>query len=212
MKINVHPDLSVEVIAPLEIEKELIYKRITKRAGWIYKQLEFFKTFLPKNAERQYISGETHLYLGRQYRLKVVKAEKNSVKIILPYIYIYTSNPENQELKEKLLNKWYRKQAKKKIAIIADNLIKKLLKYEIQPPQITYRKMKSRWGSCTHINQRVIFNTDLVKAPSHCIEYVVMHELCHLKHRFHDKAFYNFLTLVLPDWEGRKRRLEMVRI
>ncbi len=208
LRINVLPDLSVEVIAPTSIPLEDVFYKVRKRAFWILKQRRYFEQFHPIEPEKEYVSGETHKYLGRQYRLKAVESTKNNVKLKGKYFYVYVKDKSDSGKVEELLYRWYRKKAKKKFAEIIEEYLPKLKKYGISEPTLTVRKMKSRWGSCNSKSKRIILNLELIKTPSHCVEYVIMHELCHLKYPNHTKAFYNFLSMVMPDWKERKQRLE----
>jgi len=208
IRINVLPDLSVQVIAPLETQIDDIFYRVRKRATWILKQQRYFEQFHPFEPDKDYTPGETHKYLGRQYRLKVVEAENNDVKLKGRYIFVFSNQKKDTQQTEKLLYEWYRKHAKKKYELIIDKFIPKLSKYGISKPKLTIRRMKSRWGSCKADNKHIMLNLELVKTPVHCIEYVIMHELCHLKHQKHTKEYYQFLTMMMPDWEKRKLRLE----
>lgn len=87
-------------------------------------------------------------------------------------------------------------------------MYEKLEKYGIEKPKISIRKMKTRWGSCSKNRQKIILNSELIKAPKACIDYVVLHEIIHLLHRNHDRKFYNFLTIYMPDWKKRKAILD----
>lgn len=208
IRINVLPDKSVEVIAPTNAQLDDIFYRLRKKASWILKQQRYFDQFHPFEPDKEYVSGETHKYLGRQYRLKLSVANANSVKLKGKYLIVNTQDKKDSELTKKLLNQWYREHALDKFSAYIDKYLDKLSKYNIVKPKLTIRKMKSRWGSCNAKNNHVLLNLELIKAPTHCIEYVIMHELCHLKYPKHTKEFYNFLTMIMPDWEERKLRLE----
>ena len=120
----------------------------------------------------------------------------------------YSLQKDNPKHIENLLYAWYKFLAERKFENILDNCLEKLTKYDIVKPEFKIKKMKSRWGSCNAFKKQLLLNTELIKAPTHGIEYVVMHELCHLKYPNHDKKFYGFLNVVMPDWRQRKERLE----
>ncbi len=208
LELSVLPDMSVVAIAPENALFEDIEKIVKKRAHWIIKQRDYFKQFVPREPPRQYVSGETHRYLGRQYRLKVIALKENNVKLQGKFIYINSRKGNDPVFNKKLLYKWYKEHAELKFDEIIDLCMLRLKKYGIEKPDVTIRKMTSRWGSCDPDKRKIMLNIELIKAPSHCIEYVVMHELCHLKFPDHDSRFYKFLTLVMPDWKQRKERLE----
>jgi len=210
MQINVYPNFSIKVIAPFDISKSKIDKRLKKRASWIIKQLNYFEDFPPKMPKRKYISGETHRYLGKQYRLKVLSSKLEEVKLIAGYINIYSKSKNNAEHNKMLLDKWDRLHAVKMFRKIMNKLLTKLNKYGINAPVLKVKKMKKRWGSCIPNKKVVILNDLLIKTPVGCIEYVLCHELCHLKYPNHDKGYYNFLSRVLPNWKERKRKLEHI--
>ncbi|MCY6485026.1 SprT family zinc-dependent metalloprotease [Clostridium aestuarii] len=208
LKISIKPNLAVEVSAPLRTKDEVIKEIILKRATWILKQKEHFEKILPGFTPRYYESGESHMYLGRQYMLKVIAAKKNHVELKERYIYIYTIHKHNREYNEKLLYKWYRNQAEKKFGELFEECFEKLRKYGIKKPTWSIRKMKARWGSYHPKKNHVLLNLELIRASSYCIEHVIVHELCHVKHPNHSKQFYGLMDLVMPDWQGRKEKLE----
>ncbi len=207
--IEVHPDKSVIVLAPVGKSLETVLQRVRKRATWIIRQRDYFERFQPLPPPKRFISGETHRYLGRQYRLKVVASEDESVKLVGRFIWVYSSYPADPARTEALLQAWYATHAKamftKRLAV-CQKVARGVNKVE---PRVIVRRMKNRWGSCSN-RGTILLNTELVKAPIDCIDYVIVHELCHLRERNHTPAFYRLLSRCMPDWERRKARLETV--
>lgn len=202
--ITVTPEMEVLVKAPIDTSIEVVKEKIMKKAPWIIKQLSFFLSFHPKTPERKYISGETHLYLGRQYRLQIQVGNEESVKLKGKFIEVTTR--EKSKAKD-LLNHWYLQHARTKFHAIAEPLIDKFKKYEVVPSSIVLREMPTRWGSCTP-KGKIILNPELIKAPKACIEYVIIHELCHLVHHDHTQKFIDLQTKEMKDWEKWKMKLE----
>ena len=203
--ITVNPDLSVQVKAPIDASLEKIFKKVEKRASWILEQKRYFLAFEPGNIEYLYKSGETQYYLGRQYRLKIEDGKADEVFYRGGHILIETKNKSPEHIK-KLLDTWYRERAKMKFAEYAEPLIERFKKYDVEPKDLHIQQMKYRWGSCT-AEGNIILNPELVKAPIACIEYVIIHELCHLLHRNHTKAFFALQSREMPDWEKWKMKL-----
>ena len=202
--ITVTPEMEVFVKAPTDTSVEKVKEKIRKKAPWIIKQLSFFLSFQPKTPTRKYISGETHLYLGRQYRLQIKIDTVESVKLKGKFIEITVS--EKQRAK-KLMNDWYLQLAQKKFEVLASPLIDKFKKYKVEPSLIVIRNMPTRWGSCTP-KGKIILNPELIKAPKGCIEYVIIHELCHLIHYDHTQKFIDLQTKEMKDWVKWKDKLE----
>jgi len=209
--ISVLPDLTVVVTAPNETTDDLekIKAKVRAKAAWILRQQAKFNKFLPKQPARRFVSGETHLYLGRQYRLKLVEGAPESVKLKSGYLFVTTEKKEDKKKIEDLIEKWYWKRARnlfgKKLSVCWE----KFKRYDLVMPPFRLRRMTKRWGTCSPTGI-INLNPDLIKTPSSCIEYVITHELCHLIHPFHDKKFFRLLQRVLPDWENRKARLERI--
>lgn len=203
--IEVHPDLSVMVRAPADCSMDIIREKIEKRASWICKQLAEFKRYTPRTPARQYISGETHLYLGRQCRLKIVPGESSSVKMSRGQLLVTLPNEWGPERVKTLLHRWYLDRARLVFIDVLQELLPRFKQH--QQPRLIVRSMQSRWGSLSS-NGTMTLNANLVRAPRPCIEYVVTHELCHLRYRDHDTDFFHLLGQVMPDWEKRKYRLE----
>jgi predicted metal-dependent hydrolase len=202
--ITVTPEMEVLVKAPIDTSVELVKEKIRKKAPWIIKQQSFFLSFQPKTPLRKYVSGETHLYLGKQYRLQIHIGNEESVKLKGKFIEVTTS--EKSRAKD-LLNNWYLQHARTKFHAIAQPLIDKFKKYEVVPSSIVLREMPTRWGSCTP-KGKIILNPELIKAPKACIEYVIIHELCHLIHHDHTQKFIDLQTREMKDWEKWKMKLE----
>jgi predicted metal-dependent hydrolase len=207
LAITVQPNLGVLVTAPEQAALDTVLAKVRKRAGWIRRQQRFFSEFLPQMPPRQYVSGETHRYLGRQYRLKVVEAGESSVKLAGRFIWVHTPKKHDKARVRKLVEAWYLAHAKERFTRSVAESAARLGARLTSPPRMLLRRMPKRWGSWTR--RGVIYlNAELVKSPGSCVDYVVTHELCHLVHGHHGPAFYALLSRALPDWEQRTRRLE----
>lgn len=202
--ITVNPAMKIIVNAPENASLELIETKVRKRAAWIIKQQNYFLTFYPKANDKKYVSGESHFYLGKQYRIEIIEGKKNEVSYKGRYIQITTKNKANVE---KLLTDWYKRKAKEKFEEIASPLIEKFQKYDVSPSGIYVQNMKTRWGSCTP-KGKIILNPELIKTPKGCIEYVIIHELCHLVHHGHNQKFFELQAKECPLWERWKKKLE----
>lgn len=202
--ISVTPEMEVVVSAPNSASEDKIKEKVRKRAPWILKQKDFFLSFHPRTTPKRYVSGETHLYLGRQYRLVVTLSNQESVHYRGSFIEVFVKKKGNAE---KLLKSWYRERAKLKFAEIAEPLIQRFKRYDVEPSSICIQEMRLRWGSCTP-KGKIILNPELIKAPKPCIEYVIIHELCHLVHHDHTQRFFDLQEKEMPDWDKWKKRLE----
>lgn len=208
LEIAVHPDSTVVVKAPLDSDISLIEKKLHKRARWILRQTDYFRQFNPKTPDRQYINGETHLYLGRQYRLKISHSQENSVKLIKGSFQLACIKEHNPEIVKKLMNNWYLQKANIQFSESLAYCWPKFNAFALVQPSMLIRRMKKRWGSLSN-KGTVILNPYLIKAPKECIDYVVSHELCHLKYHNHSPEFYKLLDSVIPGWKKIKHKLEL---
>ncbi len=202
--ITVTPQGNVLLNAPIDTSREKIEEKLLKRAGWIVKQQLYFRSFGERTPQKRYISGESHYYLGKQYMLRVTEGKPNSAKYKGRYFEV-VCKPKTKA--EELMKEWYRTRAKVKFAEIAEPIITRFAKQGVAPSSLYIQEMENRWGSCTP-KGKIILNTELIKAPKPCIEYVITHELCHLIHRDHTKAFFELLETEMPDWKRWKEKLE----
>ncbi len=205
MAISVHPDMKVVVKAPLETSIEAINKKVLKRVRWISKQQDFFAQYHPKEASRQYIGGESHLYLGRRYRLRVI-SEGKGVKINGGNLIVSIRDSDTTKVRN-MLERWYRQKATEHFNQSFQRCWKMFEELRLIPPKIVVKKLEKRWGSLAK-SGTLTLNINLIKAPKACIDYVMTHELCHLLFHDHSKAFYDLLQRKMPDWERRKMKLE----
>jgi predicted metal-dependent hydrolase len=209
LAITVQPDLSIIVTAPRRAKFEAIMAKVHKRAAWIRNQRRFFERFRPPIPPRRYISGETHRYLGRQYRLKVLTSEEESVKLKGRHIIVETTHKTDMERVRCLLDGWYLDHARQAFSrSLAAGMLAMRARLKKQPV-LYLRRMPKRWGSWTQ-RGAIYLNPELVRAPASCIDYVVIHELCHLVHGNHGKEFVALLRKLMPDWETRKAHLEII--
>lgn len=206
--ITVHVDRTVSVKAPIDASKSQVLEKVKKRAPWIIKQQGYFLSFEPRTPARRYIGGETHMYLGRQYRLKFIDGTAD--KVLLKGAFLEVHSIDRSKAKE-LLSEWYLDKAKKHFYPLCEKWICKFEKHEVRPKAIQIKEMSNRWGSCTP-KGRVILNTELIQAPKKCIEYVIVHELCHLVHHNHGQAFFKLQASVFPEWKIWKEKLERVMV
>lgn len=209
MAITVFPDGAIRVIAPRETSQEEVEKRLRKRARWLIRQLLHFERFRPRAPERRYVGGETHLYLGRQYRLKLHKGAEESVRLKGGFLHVTAPDDRDARTIKLLVDGWYRDKGRARIAKRFGLISSRFVKMGCEPPEPIFRVMPRRWGSWSR-SGRITLNPDLVRAPTHCIDYVITHELVHLIHPHHGAAFYEFLEALMPDWRRRKELLEHI--
>lgn len=205
LAIEVHPDGRVLVLAPTECADAVIAERVHRRARWITQRLDEFERYRPRTPPRQYVSGESHLYLGRQYRLSLVHGDRPGVRVWRGRFFVTLPPEAGPDRVKALLWRWYLDRAR----IVFDEVLTANLQRfgDREHPRLIVRAMKTRWGSLSSAGTMTL-NVQLVRAPRSCIEYVVVHELCHAEHRNHDAEFYALLGRMMPDWERRKERLE----
>ncbi len=205
VSIHVHPDASVEVKAPTHTSPQKIIDVLTKRARWVARHVEQMRQHRSLILPREYISGETHLYLGRRYVLKVVRSDIDRVKLIRGS-FMVECRETNAEYVKALMGGWYKEHAQqvfeRRLAVGAANI-----EWLEQSPPISVRHMKKQWGSCSALG-RISLNWNLVKAPMECIDYVIAHELCHLWEHNHSKKFYALLDQHAVGWKPTKDKLD----
>ena len=210
LEIAVHPDKSVVIKAPETSTLEAIEEKIKKRARWIKRQIAYFNQFDPRTPDRKYVGGESHLYLGRKYRLKIEVSDKDKVLLKSGYFCIEATCNQSEHVKQ-LMDAWYQRHAKIYLSKIFDDCWESFKKDGLIKPYLKLQKMDKRWGSLSGKGQLTL-NINLIQTPKECIEYVVIHELCHLIHHNHGAEFYKILDRTLPDWMKRKHKLEMALI
>lgn len=209
--ISILPNQSVLVNAPLGKSVGDIINRVKKHSAWILRQIDYFESFQPLQPPRKFVSGETHPFLGRLYRLKVIKSKNESVKLVGRFLCVRTKNKDNRRKIKFLVEDWYQLHAQAILERRFSGCLKVAEFHGISEPKTRYRKMLRRWGSCDK-NNTITLNTELVKAPISCIDYVICHELCHIRYKNHSAAFFRLLITIMPDWEERKKRLFKVTI
>lgn len=205
--IKVHPDCRVQVSAMPDVPDAELVQAAKKRGRWIYEQLRTFRAQLEHVKPREYVSGESHYYLGRQYLLKV-NAEPSavqSVKLFRGKLEV-SVRERNVERIKSLLEGWYKEKAKEVFKSRLDAIMTQAIWIE-EAPELRILTMQTQWGSCSP-NGRITLNPLLVKAPRECIDYVILHELCHLVEHNHSERFYRLLSQVMPKWEKTKDKLD----
>lgn len=205
IRIKVHPKERVEVQAPIGTCETDIRDALKKRLRWVTKNLEAQEAQRSHILPRLYVSGETHLYLGRRYVLKVIHDEVQTVKLKGGQLVVTIHEVLGVQ---DALNRWYRKRAevyfhKRMIHLIKD------LPWVLSEPRILLRSMSTQWGSCSPKGD-IVLNPKLVKAPVQCVDYVLLHELCHLVERNHSDRFYKMLSKHQSDWQCRRSRLNEI--
>lgn len=205
--IHVDPDGRVLVDAPENASDSQIRTAVTRRAGWIHGHLIAIRLRRAQVLPREYVSGESLLYLGRRYRLKVVTKGESPAAVRLRggYIEVTVAVRKPTAVRE-ALNQWYRGRAR---LVLEERLeaMASSLQWIRTAPAMRLQAMKVQWGSCSPAG-RLTLNPHLVKAPRECIDYVLLHELCHLKEHNHSQKFYRLLERHLPRWRRKKERLD----
>ncbi|MDJ0357497.1 SprT family zinc-dependent metalloprotease [Paenarthrobacter sp. PH39-S1] len=217
LEIAVEPDGLVRVKAPINAAMEEIAARVRKRARWILAQQRTFAQFRPRTPARRYVPGETHLYLGRQYRIRVVPVENASVtpdfaqvKMVRGFLEVTGIAFDDTAAIEKYVTSWFRERARIQLPRRVElNRQRFQIPGAVEPAGLRLQRMPKRWGSMSP-GGRLLLNPNLICAPMDSIDYVITHELCHLLIPNHSRDFYELQETVMPDWQRRKQRLERI--
>ena len=199
------PNGRVRISTPLKLDDEQVRLFAISKLSWIKKQQEKLQN-QPRQTPREYVSGETHYFQGQPYRLNVIYQQLPPKVIIRnkSFLDLYVKQGSYQQQRENILIHWYRQELKK----IVPPLIEKwqpIIGVEIEEWRI--KKMKTKWGTCNIKAKRIWLNLELIKKPTHCLEYVIVHELVHLLERYHNDRFYNYLTQFMPNWRFYQQEL-----
>ena len=207
LRIDVRPTGEVTVFAPIGEDLEEIRTRAHRKCAWIFAQIDTIAQRPKVTPERRYISGETHLLLGRQYRLSVEKSEVPHVRIDGGRMVIAARAPDDQPHCRRLLQTFYRLRAREVLRQRFEIILEPFIRKGLRRPSLVIRPMKKRWGSYTP-SGRVVLNIDLIRASLRSIDYVICHELAHAFYPDHGDGWRALLETVMPDWEERKETLE----
>lgn len=205
--IHVHPNGTVNVDAPASADVGEVVDVVRRRVRWIWQRLRAYRERTRHVLPREYVSGESHFYLGKRYVLKVIVAstEPQGVKLMCGKLEVRTRVKDAAKVRV-LLDAWYRKRAEevfaRRIAACATKV-----PWLKNSPGFRMLAMRAQWGSCSPKGE-LILNPLLVKAPGPCVDYVIFHELCHLKEHNHSERFYRLLGGLLPDWQKWKSEVD----
>jgi predicted metal-dependent hydrolase len=204
--ISILPDSSLIVRVPYLTSLKTISKVIEQKAGWIIKHQNSYKEKEKSKINVSYVTGEIHLFRGNESVLKIEKSDKAYIRFNEGTIELGLDKTDDARIIKWLLYHGYKNEA---LTIFPDILNKVLKKYEAQmfkPAGLVIRTMKRRWGSCSH-KGIITLSTELIKLPDIYIEYVILHELCHLKHHNHGREYYKLLSEVFPDYKQVRKEL-----
>jgi len=199
------PNGRVRVAAPLAVSDDAVRRAVISRLGWIKRQLARFSAQL-REPVREMVNGESHYFLGHRYRLRVV-ADQGPGRVVLrgrTVVELHVRPDADTEARRQLLHAWYRERLRELIPKLVDKWQTRL---GVRAADWRIRQMKTKWGSCNPDARRIWLNLELAKKPVRCLEYIVVHELLHLRARRHDARFLALMDKHLPGWQQRRREL-----
>ena len=209
INLRIKADRTIFVSANPSVSEQTIEEFLVSKSEYILKALDHYEElakYAPK--PKQYVDGESFRIFGHDRRLIVAQGNKNKVESDESYITLTVKDINDTALKQKTMEKWLQTICRDMIQSLCDAVFPKFQKYGIDYPEIRFRNMVSRWGSCQPKREILTFNYALVEAPLASVEYVVVHEFTHFLQPNHSRKFYQQLAMFMPDWEERKNILE----
>lgn len=211
MHLAVYPPKGrVRIAAPLNVNDDAIRLFAISKLGWIKRQQ---RNFIKQEriSPREFKERESHYFLGKRYLLRIQETTGSGYVDLKSntYLDLYSPKDAPPEIRRRLLNKWYRKQMK---ALVPDLLKHWEEKTSIKTTYLGIKIMKTKWGSCNIEEKRIWLNLELIKKPSQCMEYILVHELVHLKERHHNYRFRELMDFYLPNWKQLKDELNKLPV
>lgn len=202
------PDGKVKVTAPYRMNEETIRNIISSKLPWIRKQQNKISK-IKWQPEKEYVSGETHYFGGKGYILDVIHTnKKQKVELKNNIIELYVHEDSTTEQRKKVMTEWYRGELKKQIP---DLIVKWESNMGVKVNTWGVKSMKTRWGTCNPKFKRIWINLELAQKDPRCLEYIIVHEMVHLLERHHNKRFYDYMSLFLPEWKDIKTELNKIK-
>ncbi len=206
IEIGVEPPDIITVVAPEGIDDETLLRYVRLKAKWIVQKLYEIREIQTRHIDREYVNGESFLYLGRNYTLYIV--DNNSLKFPITKLFqgkFLIETPSRDQTSMKLsMEDWYRQKTLEKVS---ERIAYYQKYFEVEPTQIKVKEQKKRWASCTS-RRELLFNWRCTMAPAWVLDYIVVHEMCHMIHMDHSKAFWMMVENIMPDYEKRREWLK----
>lgn len=206
MSLEINRDGIINVIAPNGLDKTFIVNKVKNKSDWIIKKLDEIEVLNNNRYTRSYESGDIFLYLGNEYILEVL-VDKTTIGTSVSLEnnkLIVRSNSNNKDVIQRALKNWYTDET---LGITKERINYYKLFFEDTVTSIKIKDQKSRWASCTYKNE-ILFNLRCSMMPIQIIDYIVVHEMCHMEHRNHSKDFYLAVERILPDYKERVKWLK----
>lgn len=210
INLRIKPNLEVYISVPMNLHRDYIENFIRSKEEWIKSVLKKVENVKEKQKDFEYKNGEIHKFLGKEYNLTVKTGNFNAVSLknnIRPNEIILTVNEnifENIDEKKKIMEKWYFENAKKLFLQFMEKWLE-ILDENVE--KVAIKPMKTRWGSCNYVKRYINLNTELIKRTPFEIEYVILHELTHLKYPNHGRGFYNYIEQYMPNYKVAEKLL-----
>ena len=204
--ISVLPDSSVVVRVPYHTSSKTITRIVTDKYRWVLKHRDYYRKLDNNILRKSYSAGEIHLFRGNRSVLSIEKSVKPFIRFYDNKIELGLVKTDDSAAIKRMLYKGYKNEAIKLFPDLLNKVLRELENQMFHPSGLIIRTMKRRWGSCS--NKGVItLSTELIKFSDLYIEYVITHELCHLKHHNHGSQYYKLLTKVFPEWKSVRKEL-----
>lgn len=204
LTLTVYPNCRIVARIPYGLSQRKLEDYFQNKSNWMIKHLDHFESH-PPETEKNYINGETFSYLGKKYTLQLHQGTSH-IMLKNEQLILRTKDIKDKESIQKMLDRWYRKEAIKKLSARYFTKLEQLEYLDLPTTTLRFYKMKRRWGSCSS-KHLITLNTELIKKDKELIDYVIVHEICHLKIPAHNKAFYSLVESIIPNWKDRKKRL-----
>lgn len=209
VNLRIRPDGSMQISASRAVSQAMIDGFIKANAEKILNTLDRFRLLAADRGRYNVLDdGGAILFLGMEKRLRVALGNKNKMELRGDSVILTVKNTDDDVLKQKTVKAWRREQAEIIITEACKRIYPIFQKRGVPFPELKFREMKSRWGSCQPISAVLTFNTRLIHCPPECIDYVIVHEFSHFLCADHSKEFYKIVEAVIPDWRVRREQLK----
>lgn len=206
ISIIVSPDKTVTVRAPLRTSRKSIESFVRAKSAWIQKHLDSEPAVKLTDNQRTFSEGETFLFLGKEYTLCILASPEPFVKLTGKQLQVGQQDTGNRNTTRYHLSGWYFIKAREILTDRIKEIIYGYREYGFKPTGLSIRTLRSRWGSCSSTG-KITLNSELIKLDPKFIDYVIIHELCHLRHHNHGPEFYKLLEQIVPDYKSVRKEL-----